>query len=217
MATIFPFVFLRNGFREYLSYRTAVTEQSAGRRIKQKLHAVGELVVRGSILFPNTGGDWPDFAAFWDARFGGFGNFLYKRQDPGFAAVQDVFAAVAAQTDFDATRRYVDVSTVVVKKAGVTQTLTTHYVLENESGAAYVLGTSTKLVVAFVSAPGAAVAVTIDYEHYVPMSFEGDDLPDEQEMHAGGRGSTTIADRTIALQLREAAAGASYASAPDAL
>lgn len=217
MATIFPFVFLRKGYREYLSYRTSITEQSAGRRTAQKLHAAGELVVRGSILLPQVAGDWPDFAAFWDARFGGWGAFLFKRQDPGFAAIQDAYTAVAAQTDFDATRRYVDTATVVVKKGGVTQTLTTHYTLENESGGAYVLGTSTKLVVAFVSAPGAGVAVTIDYEYYVPVRFEGDDLPDEQEMHAGGRGSATIADRTIAVQLREAAAGASYASAPDAL
>lgn len=217
MATIFPFVFLRNGFREYVAFRTAIHEQSAGRRVAQKLHAAGELVVRGSILFPNTGGDWADFSAFWEARYGGFGSFLYKRQDPGFEAVQDAYTAATSQTDFDATRRYVDVATIVVKKGGVTQTLTTHYTIENESGGAYVLGTSTKLVIAFVSAPGAGVAVTIDYEYYVPVRFEGDDLPDEQELHAGGRGSATIADRTVAVQLREAAAGASYASAPNSL
>ena len=54
-ATIFPFTFLRRGFVEYLSFRNAVHEQSAGRRTLQKLHAAGELVVRGSLLFPNKG------------------------------------------------------------------------------------------------------------------------------------------------------------------
>ena len=73
MATaVFPFVFLRAGFREYLAFRNAVSEQSGGRRVVQKLHAAAELVVRGKLLFPNKGGSWHDFEDFWAARFGGF-------------------------------------------------------------------------------------------------------------------------------------------------
>lgn len=216
VATIFPFVFLRRGYREWPAYRTAITEQGAGLRVAQRLHAAEELVARGTLLFPNAGGSWSDFLAFWRARFGAWGAFLFKPQDTDAAAIEDAFTATTGQTDFAASRRYVDTATVVVKKAGVTQTLTTHYTLENESGGTYVLGTSTQLVVAFLSAPGNGVAVNVAYEHYVPVRFEGDDL-DDQELHAAGRGGSGVADRSVQVQLREAAAGASYASAPNVL
>ena len=87
MATIFPFVFLRRGFREYLAYVNAVHEQGGGRRTLQKLHAAGELVIRGTLLFPNGGGSYRDFEAFWNSRFGGFEPFLYRAQNPGAAAM----------------------------------------------------------------------------------------------------------------------------------
>lgn len=216
MATIFPYRFLRGGFREYLAHSTALHEQGGGRRVAQKLHASGELVAAGTLLFPNAGGSWASFTAFFAAAFGGYGSFLYKRQDLGAAATADAFVATTGQTDFTATLRYVDTTTLVVKKGGTTQTLTTHYTLRNESGGAYVLGISTRLVVHFLSAPGNGVAVTLDYDHYVPVRFEGDDL-DDQELHAGGRGGAKVADRTISVRLRETGPGFSYADAPNTL
>jgi hypothetical protein len=218
VATIFPFVFLREGFREYLSFRSAVHEQGGGRRVLQKLHAAGELVVRGSLLFPNKGGTARDFEAFWAARFGGFESFLYKPQSPGAKAMGDAPAVESAsQKDFVATRRYVDTATLVVRKNASVQTPGVHYSVVNESGAAYVLGTSTKLVVRFVNAPGLGATVTLAYDFYVPVRFEGDDLPDEQEMATGGGVGTTLVDRTIRVQLREAGPGASYAAVPNAM
>lgn len=214
MATIFPFVFLRRGFREWPAYRTAITEQGAGLRVAQRLHAAEELVARGTILFPNSGGSWSDFLAFWRARFGAWGAFLYKPQDA--AAIEDAFTATTGQTDFAATRRYVDTATLVVRKNGAVQTLGVHYSIVNEAGAAYVLGTSAKCVVRFGTAPGLGATVALAYEHYVPVRFEGDDL-DDQELHAAGRGGSDVADRSVQVQLREAAAGASYASAPNVL
>lgn len=211
---IFPFLFLRSGFSERPAFRVAVPELP-GRRVVQRLHASSELVVSGQLLFPQSGGTWPTFRAWWIARQGPFEAFLYRPQSLGAADVSDAFVAVAAQVDFDATRRYVDTTTVVVKKAGVTQTLGVHYTLTNGSGGAYALGTSPKLTVRFGSAPGAAVAVTVEYEHYVPVRFEGDDLLEDQEIHAGGAGGAAVADRTVSVRLRETGPGYSYAVVPD--
>jgi len=217
-SAIWPFTFQRRGFRERLSYRNAGHEQGAGRMVVQKLHAAGTLLVDGELLFPNdSGSTWAALQAFWENRYGSYDTFLYKAQDAGNATIADSFTAVAAQTDFDCTRRYVDTSTVVVKKNGVTQTLTTHYTLENESGGAYVLGTSTKLVVAFGSAPGAGVTVTIDGEFYYPVRFAEDDMLSDQEGHARGVGPTSVANRQVRISMREAGPGYSYAATPNVL
>lgn len=216
MATIFPFVFLRAGFREYLAFRNAVSEQSGGRRVVQKLHAAAELVVRGRLLFPNKGGSWHDFEDFWAARFGGYEPFLYQAQCAGSGALIDAFAGATGQTDFTATRRYVDTGTLAVRKNGIPQIAGVHYSLKNESGGAYVLGTSTKLVVRFGTAPAAGASITLTYAFYYPVRFEGDDL-DEQDLDGGGFGAGVVADRTVAVQLRETGPGYSYAAVPNVM
>ena len=216
MTSTFPFVFLRRGFREYLAFGNAVHEQGGGRRTLQKLHAAGEFVVRGTLLFPNPGGTYDDFETFWNARFGGFEPFLYRPQNPGAAVMGDAPAVESStQRDFVATRRYVDTVTLVVRKNGVVQTPGTHYSIVNESGAAYVLGTSTKLVVRLGTAPGTGATVTLAYEFLFAVRFEGDDLPSEQEMEAGGLGAAAVADRTVAVQMRETGPGFSYAAVPN--
>jgi len=216
-ASIFPYSFLRKTLRERLAFSNAVSEQGGGRRVVQKLHAAGELVVAGDLLFPNHGGSWDSFEALWEDRFGGFSAFLYKRQNKARMTSADALVAVAAQVDFIAVRRYVDVATLVVKKNTVTQTLGVHYTLQNEAGGAYVLGTSTMLVVHFAGAPGAAAAIALSYEFYYPMRFEGDDLLADQDVIGGGLGGATIADRTVSVQMREAGPGFSYAAAPNSL
>lgn len=216
-AAIFPFKFLRRGYVQYLSFRTAVDEMGGGRRVTQKLHGAGELVARGTLLFPNPGGAYSDFTAFWAARFGAFEAFLYRAQDKDAAAMVDGAAASAGQVDFEASRRYVDVALLEVRKGGVLQTLTTHYTLENGSGGAYVLGTSPRLVVHFLAAPGAGVDVELSYDFYYPVRFDGDDLPDDMEIETGGRGATGLVDRTLSVHLRETGPGFSYADAPNAL
>ena len=246
MATAtFPFVFLRRGFREYLAFENAVHEQSGGRRTLQKLHAAGEFVVRGTLLFPNPGGAWRDFESFWNARFGGvepflyrpqnpggayadfevfwnarFGGyepFLYRPQNPGAAVMGDAPAVESAtQKDFAATRRYVDTSTLVVRKNGVLQALGVDYSVVDPAGAAYDLGTSAACVVRFVNAPGLGATVALAYEFLHMVRFEGDDLPSEQELEAGGLGAAAVADRTVSVQLRETGPGFSYAEVPNA-
>jgi hypothetical protein len=225
MAAVFPFTFLRKSFTEYLSYSTALHEAGGGRRVAQKLHAAGELVVRGTLLFPNPGGQgtgpagtWRDFEAFWNARFGGFESFLYRPQNAGASAWADApTVASATQKDFVATRRYVDTATLVVRKNGVVQLAGAQYAVQNESGGAYVMGTSTQLVVHFTNAPGLGATVTLAYEFLYVVRFEGDDLPSEQELEAGGAGSAEVADRTVAVRLREAGPGASFAVVPNAM
>jgi len=49
------------------------------------------------------------------------------------------------------------------------------------------------------------------------VRFEGDDVPDDQELEAGGLGSAEVVDRTVNVRLREAGPGWSYAAAPNAL
>ena len=218
MATIFPFVFLRSGFREYQAFRNVVHEQGGGRRTLQKVHAAGELVVRGSLLFPNKGGTYKDFEAFWNARFGGYEAFLYQPQNPGAKSMVDAPTVESAtQKDFDASRRYVETATLVVRKNGILQTLGVHYSVVNELGGAYELGTSTKLVVRFVTAPGTGATVTLAYDFYVPVRFEGDDLPDDQELATGGAVGDVLVDRTVSVRLREAGPGWSYAETPNVL
>jgi hypothetical protein len=214
-SAVFPYVFLRGGFIQTLAFRNALHEQSGGRRVAQKLHAAAELVVRGRLLFPNKGGSWHDFEDFWAARFGGYEPFLYKAQGAGAAEMADALVAAAAQIDFPATRRYVDTASLVVRKGGIVQTEGVHFTLKNESGAAYVLGTSAKLVVRFGVAPGAGVAVALAYDFYYPVRFEGDEL-DEQDLAVGGA-PVALADRTVAVQLRETGPGFSYAAVPNVL
>ena len=219
MATaIFLFTFLRSGFREYRAFRNAVHEQGGGRRTLQKLHAAGELVVRGTLLFPNKGGTYPDFEAFWNARSGGYEAFLYQPQNPGAKSMNDAPAVTTAtQKDFAATRRYVEVATLVVRKNGVVQTLGVHYSVVSESGGAYVLGTSSSLVVRFVTAPGMGATVALAYDFYVPVRFDGDDLPDDQELATGGGVGDALVDRTVSIRLQEAGPGWSYAATPNVL
>src|SRR5207249_841182 len=114
--------------------------------------------------------------------------FLYRPQDVGASTMGDAFVGDASQKDFTATRRYVDTATLVVRKNGVVQVAGVQYSVQNESGAAYVLGTSMKLVAHFGTAPAAGVPVTLTYEFFVPVRFEGDELPDEQELETGGVG-----------------------------
>lgn len=216
-AVIFPFKLLREGSREYLSFRNAVHEQGAGRRTIQKLHAAGELVVRGRMVFPNAGGSWSDYEAFWESRAGTYEVFLYKRQRRGAAAQVDLLDAATGQTAFVATRRYVDTATLVVRKNGVLQVLGVDYTVQNGSGGAYALQTSPRLVVVFGGAPGLGAVVRLEYEFYFPVRFEGDDLPDDQELHGAGTGGADIADTLVGVQMREAGPGYSYASTPNVL
>lgn len=210
---IWPFAFLRRGYKERPAFATYETP-GPGRRVVQRLAAASTLVVEGAVLFPNAGGDYADFRAWWIARQGAFEAFLFKPQNRGEAAALDESTAATAQVDFDASRRYVDASTLVVKKNGVTQTLTTHYTLTNGSGGAYALGTSPKLTVRFVSAPGNGAEVTLGYEFYAPMRHVGDDL-EGIEIHAGGAGAAGTADRVVMVSMRETGPGFSYAAVPD--
>ena len=218
-TALFPFRFLKSGFAEYLSFSNAIHEQGGGRRTLQKVHAAGEFVARGRLLFPQPGKVWRDFEDFWAARFGGFDPFLYKAQSPGAKVQGDAFSEDIGngRKDFTLARRYVDAATVVVKKNGTTQSLGTHYSLQNESGGAYALGTSTKCVVHFVTAPVEGSVITVDYEFYFPVRFEGDDLPEDQDLETGGGGSAKAVDRTVAVRMRETGPGYSYSLAPNSL
>jgi hypothetical protein len=69
--------------------------------------------------------------------------------------------------------------------------------------------------VRFGVAPGAGVAVALAYDFYYPVRFEGDEL-DEQDLAVGGA-PVALADRTVAVQLRETGPGFSYPAVPNVL
>lgn len=217
-AAIFPFKLRRRGFREYLSMGTVVETFGAGRQVAQKVKPGGSLEVAGSILFPNPGGLWTDFVEFWEARNGPYDPFLYRRQDPGYGSMLDTPEIDSgAQTLFGASRRYVATASLVVRLDGNAKVLGVDYTVENESGGAYVLGTSTSLQVRFAVAPGLGHVVEFEYDFYYPVRFVGDDLPEEQELVTGGISGTKVADRTLQVRLRETGPGYSLANAPTAL
>jgi hypothetical protein len=217
---VFEFRFLRRSFREYGAYRTEVYELPGGRRIMHELHAAEELVVRGTLLFPDlkTGKTFADFADFWRGRRGPADWFLYKAGNPGAklsSELPEIDSGV--QVLFAASRRFVDTDTLVVSIDDVEQELGVDYTIENEAAGAYVLGTSNKLFVHFTDPPGLGVQIQLDYEFYYPVRFEGDEMIGDQELYGGGFGSAAVADRTVAVTMRETGPGFSYADAPNVI
>jgi uncharacterized protein (TIGR02217 family) len=74
------------------------------------------------------------------------------------------------------------VGTVLIAKAGVAQTITTHYTLDTTTG-----------IVTFLSAPANGNSITAGYEFDVPCRFDTDELTDiEYEMNAGGATTNII-------------------------
>lgn len=80
--------------------------------------------------------------------------------------------------------------TAVVKKDGVTQTLTTHYTID------YTTGTIT-----FVTAPGNGTALTVTCDFDVPVRFDTDEL---QATHDGHQTETWDSIPIVELLLEEA-------------
>jgi hypothetical protein len=168
------------GFREFRAFATEESRMAGGLSVRASLvSTAGLLLVRGGLRVPDAGGKtFADLATFFEGLRGPADTFLYlpwwnrhrkvvEQMDPGDGVRQD----------WPVTRRYVDVSTVVVKKAGVVQTLTTHYTLQDLAGGAYALG-DTGMQVHFVSAPANGVAIETSYSYYYPMLFEDDDALD---------------------------------------
>lgn len=216
-AAIFPFKFNRRGFREYLAFETAIDQMGAGREVAQKLKPGGVLVASGTIVFPK-GGTWTSFVQFWETQVGPYDPFLYRRQDPGYGAtIDNPSVDSAGQTDFYATRRYVSTASLVVRVNGNVKVLGVDYVIQNEAGGAYVLGTSTALRVRFTVAPGLGAVIALEYDFYYPVRFLGDDTPEDQDIVTGGKSGPKVADRRLVVRLRETGPGYSLRDAPTAL
>jgi hypothetical protein len=124
--------------------------------------------------------DWLDFLR---DRQGAYDSWLWK--DPLVesrykVATTDTDGALGngtgSQTDFALAHTRIDAATLLVYVNGALQTLTTHYTLEdNNTDAPYV---------AFVSAPGGGLPVTVEYEFYYPVKFATD--PDDDAWRGGG-------------------------------
>ena len=214
-TSIWPFVFLARGFREYEESMTASSQMGGGKRVRQRKHATGSLVVRGEVMLPQSSENWNTIESFVASMNGAYDEFLYKRQKPGAAGEAEIPNVDAGQVNFILTRRYVDVATLVVKKAGAVQTLGTHYFVEDLAGGAYALG-DTGSRVGFASTPFGSV-VNIDYEFYYPVTFEEDMVMDGLEgiaIDGNSAQTSVVALRTIAM--RETGPGFNRQTPPNA-
>jgi hypothetical protein len=193
--SIFPATFVMPRFREFRAFETEEARAGGGRSVRASIiSTAGLLVARGGLRLPDANGKtFADMAAFVEGLQGGADSFLYlpwwnrhrkadETMDPG----------TGTRSDWAVSKRYVDVSTVVVKKNGATQTLTTHYTLQDLAGGAYALG-DTGMQVHFVSAPAFGDTIEVLYSYYYPMIFEDDDVLDQL-----GTQATSGSDETLA-------------------
>lgn len=161
---------LRPEVAEFPTFKTRIVGRNQG--IDQraadfgddfKLHAVGSLRLPQS----STGKTLADWLAFVEARLGSYDSFLYKADTDRYHVATDsaIGTGDGVTTAFPLIHKHIDASLLVVKKAGVTQTLTTHYTFG---------GNNTAPTVTFVSAPTAGQAITASYEFYVPVFLMSD-------------------------------------------
>lgn len=170
-SAVWPFRFtLRPKSLEMPTFKTRIAEGNEGN--DQRAAEFGDdfkLRVLGSIRFPqtSTGKTLADWLAFVEARLGRYDPFLYSPWTQRYRTVtlEAVGTGDGSTTAFALDSRYIDASTLLVYKAGVLQTLTTHYTFS---------GNNTAPLVTFVSAPTGGQAITATYDRYFPMFLEDD-------------------------------------------
>lgn len=127
-----------------------------------------QFVAAGTLILPDIAGyDASDFWAFWDARSGRVDTFLFKAQEVYLRMVSGEAAGThggGAGADFALDMRHIDSATLVVKVAGVIQTLTTDYTFSGNNTAPKITSTANL----------DSGAVTFDYEYYMPVRFAMD-------------------------------------------
>lgn len=197
-TTVFGFQLIRP-YRERRVHETTKHMLNAGRELtRAEFGDYGKLTVNARVRLNstsgNTVGDWLTFVA---NHRGAYEQFLYKAK---FAAhkmqtLEAVGTGNGSATAFALDMRYIDLSTLLVYKAAVLQTLTTHYTVS---------GNNTAPVVTFVSPPGGGEAITATYDYYTPVRLQDDD--------ASGDVLHLLADATsiedVPIQLVEIAPGA---------
>lgn len=154
--------------------------------------------VPGNGYLDGTAQTIDSWLAFLRTIQGPFDTFLFREPLVEFmyaVANTDADGAIGtgdgAETDFALNHVHIRASTLQVWKAGVLQTLTTHYTLEDNN---------TAPIVRFVLPPSGGQAITVAYEFYYPVRFITDPDP--------GDWAGALEDFTSRIQIEEDYAGA---------
>lgn len=168
-TSTFPFVFSRLPvFNEGPTFKTRIVGGNEGS--DQRAAEFGDdykLRVYGSIRLPQGSNTLATWLAFVEARLGRYDPFLYSPWTQRYRTVtlEAVGTGDGSTTAFALDSRYIDAASLLVYKAGVLQTLTTHYTFS---------GNNTAPLVTFLSAPTGGQAITATYDRYFPMFLEDD-------------------------------------------
>ena len=197
-TAVWPFTFLRP-YREGFTHETTRLELNNGRElVRAELGTYGQFAIEGTIRLPYGGQTLAEWFAWWRARQGGYDSFLCKAHHAVHRTqtLEALGTGTGSLTTFALDMRHVDASTLLVYKAGVLQTLSTHYTVS---------GNNTAPLVTFLSAPSNGQAITATYDYYIPVRHTDDSiLP--RDRHLTGSDATAILDLTI--RLRETEPGA---------
>lgn len=168
-TSIWPFTFHRlPRFLETPVFKTRIAAGNEG--ADQRAAEFGDdykLSVSGSLRLPQGSNTLATWLAFVEARLGRYDPFLYSPWSQRYRVVtlEAVGTGDGTTTAFALDSRYIDASTLLVYKAAVLQTLTTHYTFS---------GNNTAPLITFLSAPTGGQAITATYSRYFPMFLEDD-------------------------------------------
>lgn len=183
-VSVFPFSLMRP-YRERRVFATSKQEMQNGRTlVRAEFGTYGRMTIQARARVPYGGQTLATWIAWWLARQGSYDPFLVKCHHAAHKTqtLEAVGTGDGSTTAFALDMRYIDESTLLVYKAGVLQTLTTHYTVS---------GNNTAPIVTFVAAPAGAAAITATYDYYHPMRHESDDV-EPQDLHLTGADATAV-------------------------
>lgn len=199
-TTVWPFTLLRP-YKERETFETTRFALDGGHESRRpEFGTYGQMRVDARLRLPYASKTIADWTTFIRARQGAYDSFLYKclQADHRTQTLEAVGTGNGSATAFALDMKHVDASTLLVYKAGVLQTLTTHYTFS---------GNDTVPVVTFLSAPSNGQAITATYDYYHPMTLiEGGDDSNGEWLHDTGSDSTRIVE--IAVTMLETYPGA---------
>jgi hypothetical protein len=165
-TAIFTFIVHQPYRGEGGGHLTGRSTADGGREVRvARLPAEGFFRSRlGEILFPPN--NPTTFQTFFDARQGGFDTFLFPPVFEVWREVrgESIGTGDGAEKDFALDSKYINASTLVAYEDGSPQ------------AGISLINNNTAPLVRFDSAPSGSVALTADYDRYIPCRFDQDDF-----------------------------------------
>lgn len=189
--TVWPFSFSRPYSEFESTETTAIALNNGVESRRAEFGTYGKFTIRGRVRLPMNSQTAADWYTFVRARQGAYDPFLVSAHFTRHNTVTDeaVGTGDGSTLAFELDMKHINESTLVVKVAGSTQTLTTHYTVS---------GNNTAPTVTFLSAPTGGQAVTATYSYYYPMRFATDELV-PRDLHLTGSDSTAVIDVNVTL------------------